>query len=224
MSIFLFVLGCVMGDPEPGARPLEDLERALSGQEARLHACLPFDVRASLTFDVQVSPDGHVLQAVPVDGASPEISRCVGEVLRTANMPERTDGPTHLRWVLHPPPRLQAPASGFDVGIQRVTVGDPIRLGNIELDALHASVRTALPTIEGCATRGFDGRSAAGGKLVIKFVIAKDGTVSKADVKTSTLRDADVEQCALRAFEQLTFPPPKGGGIAIVSYPLTFAG
>ena len=62
-----------------------------------------------------------------------------------------------------------------------------------------------------------------GGKVTIKFVIAKDGSVSKASVKSSTMGNKSVEGCITGRFMRFKFPEPKGGGIVIVSYPFIFA-
>ncbi len=60
------------------------------------------------------------------------------------------------------------------------------------------------------------------GKIVIKFVIAKDGTVSSATVKSSTMNNAAVESSICGRFMRFKFPPTTGG-IIVASYPLTFS-
>jgi hypothetical protein len=62
-----------------------------------------------------------------------------------------------------------------------------------------------------------------GGKITIKFVIAKDGSVSKSDVKSSSMGNGAVEGCIADRFLKFQFPEPKGGGIVIVSYPFIFS-
>ena len=62
-----------------------------------------------------------------------------------------------------------------------------------------------------------------GGKITVKFVIAKDGTVSSATTKTSTMNNPAVESCINGRFMKFQFPEPKGGGIVIVSYPFIFS-
>jgi len=57
---------------------------------------------------------------------------------------------------------------------------------------------------------------------VVKFVIAKDGSVSSASTKASTLNNPIVEKCINARFMRMRFPSPKGGGIVIVSYPFVF--
>lgn len=58
-----------------------------------------------------------------------------------------------------------------------------------------------------------------GGKLVIHFVIAADGSVKSASTQGGTLRNAGVESCVKGNIMRLRFPA-KGG--AIVNYPFVF--
>jgi TonB family protein len=60
------------------------------------------------------------------------------------------------------------------------------------------------------------------GEITVKFVISKTGSVSKAEVKSSTMGNAAVESCIVSRFLTFQFPAPKGGGIVIVSYPFVF--
>ena len=61
-----------------------------------------------------------------------------------------------------------------------------------------------------------------GGKVTVKFVISRTGSVSKASTKTTTMANKAVEGCINSRFMRFKFPEPKGGGIVIVSYPFIF--
>jgi TonB family protein len=61
------------------------------------------------------------------------------------------------------------------------------------------------------------------GRIVVKFVIAANGTVSKAYIKSSSMGSEGVESCIAGRFRRFKFPEPKGGGIVIVSYPFIFS-
>ena len=74
-----------------------------------------------------------------------------------------------------------------------------------------------------CYQRELTKNPSLGGKVVIKFIIAKDNLVSTASVKTSTMGNSGVEQCIVGRFMRMQFPKPKGGGIVIVSYPFLFS-
>ena len=61
------------------------------------------------------------------------------------------------------------------------------------------------------------------GKLVVKFVIAPDGTVSSATTKSTTMNNSSVESCINSRFMRFQFPEPKNGGSVTVSYPFVFS-
>ena len=60
------------------------------------------------------------------------------------------------------------------------------------------------------------------GKITVKFVISKDGSVSQAKTHSSTMGNKAVDACINSTFKRFKFPKPKGGGIAIVKYPFIF--
>ena len=57
--------------------------------------------------------------------------------------------------------------------------------------------------------------------MTVKFVIAKDGSVSKASVQESSLNSKTVESCIVGRLKRFTFPKPKDG-LVIVKCPLDF--
>ncbi|MDG1481816.1 MAG: AgmX/PglI C-terminal domain-containing protein [Myxococcota bacterium] len=107
-------------------------------------------------------------------------------------------------------------------GIGRIG-GDPIILGALDKSLIDAVIKRHMNQIRYCYQRELNKDPALGGKIVIKFVIAKDGSVSKASVKSSTMGSSAVENCIAGRFMRFKFPEPKGGGIVIVSYPFIFA-
>ncbi len=60
------------------------------------------------------------------------------------------------------------------------------------------------------------------GRVVVRFVIGPDGSVSSAREESATLADRIGRKCVLAAFFELRFPIPPGQTI-IVSYPLSFS-
>jgi pSer/pThr/pTyr-binding forkhead associated (FHA) protein len=101
--------------------------------------------------------------------------------------------------------------------------GDPIILGALDRSLIDEVIKRHMNQIRYCYQRELTKNPALGGKVVIKFVIAKDGTVSSASKKTSTMNNSAVEQCIVGRFMRMQFPEPKGGGIVIVSYPFIFS-
>jgi TonB family protein len=57
------------------------------------------------------------------------------------------------------------------------------------------------------------------GRVMVRFVVAPNGTVGAAIVQDSTLGDNDVEHCITDTVKTWTFPKPTGGGLVVVSYP-----
>lgn len=107
-------------------------------------------------------------------------------------------------------------------GIGRIG-GDPIILGALDKSLIDAVIKRHMNQIRYCYQRELTKNPNLGGKITIKFVIAKDGSVSKASVKSSTMGNKSVEGCITGRFMRFKFPEPKGGGIVIVSYPFIFA-
>lgn len=56
----------------------------------------------------------------------------------------------------------------------------------------------------------------------MKFVIDRSGSVATAADGGSTLADADVVACVVRAFQSLSFPQPEGGVVTVL-YPLVLS-
>jgi len=99
---------------------------------------------------------------------------------------------------------------------------DKIILGSLSKDHIDSVVKKNLRGISGCYQRSLNRDPGLRGKLVVKFVIAQDGSVSSASTKSSTLRNRTVEECVNAEFRMMRFHRPKGGGIVIVSYPFVF--
>ena len=67
--------------------------------------------------------------------------------------------------------------------------------------------------IKYCYQRQLTKNPDLGGNITVKFVIAKDGTVSKASIKSSSMGSKAVESCITGRFMRFKFPEPKGGGM-----------
>lgn len=94
-------------------------------------------------------------------------------------------------------------------GLSRAEVGRVIRLN-------HARFRH-------CYERELPQHPDLAGKVSIHFTIAPNGMVAHAEVAESTLQQASVERCVAGVMRTLQFPAPRGGGVAIVTYPFVFS-
>jgi len=100
--------------------------------------------------------------------------------------------------------------------------GDPIILGSLDRNRVDETIRRHLNGIRYCYQRELQKDPSLGGKLVIRFAIGADGTVTQAEVQSSTLNQDAVETCIVRRFERMRFPVP-AGGIVWVNYPFRFS-
>jgi hypothetical protein len=89
--------------------------------------------------------------------------------------------------------------------------------------AIDRVVKSHLAQLRYCYQRELTRDVDLGGKVVIKFVIGKDGAVSQSSVKSSTLGNPSTERCLVEKFGRMRFVKPKGGGIVVVSYPMVFS-
>jgi hypothetical protein len=96
--------------------------------------------------------------------------------------------------------------------------GDFSGLSKEEIDKV---IRLRSGVFRACYQNQLNRTPGLGGKMVVGFTIAADGTVKSVRVDgSSTLRNADVESCIKSNVARLKFPA-KGG--AIVTYPFIFS-
>ncbi|MCB9744254.1 MAG: AgmX/PglI C-terminal domain-containing protein [Alphaproteobacteria bacterium] len=118
-------------------------------------------------------------------------------------------------------------AGGGDLGPKKeggiVSVQGSLVVGALDRAQVDAVIKRNLARFRYCYQRELTRDPELSGKVVVKFVIAKDGTVSAADIKASTLGNEAVHGCMVGKMMTLEFPEPKGGGIVMVSYPFLFS-
>ncbi len=102
-------------------------------------------------------------------------------------------------------------------------IGDPLILGELYEHQFDAVIKRNMSQIRYCYQRELSKRPGLGGDLKVKFVVAKDGSVSSAVTKASTLADPATEACINGRFLRFTFPEPRGGGVVIATYTFRFA-
>ncbi len=99
---------------------------------------------------------------------------------------------------------------------------EEIVIGEIDKSIIDRIVKQHLTQFRFCYERELQRSPDLHGKIVMKWVIAKDGSVSQSNVKRSTMNNPVVEACMVSRIRRLRFPPPRGGGIVLVSYPFVF--
>jgi hypothetical protein len=101
--------------------------------------------------------------------------------------------------------------------------GDAIILGALDKSLIDRVIKRNMNQIKYCYSRQLSVNPKLNGKIVVKFVISGDGSVSKANTHSSTMTGGGaVQSCMNNQFLNFQFPEPKGGGIVIAKYPFLF--
>jgi hypothetical protein len=103
----------------------------------------------------------------------------------------------------------------------RMAEGALTSTGRLPPEAIQRVVRQNAGRFRLCYQHGLEKQPALRGRVVTRFLIARDGTVSVAADDGSDIADASVAACVTRTFLALSFPEPAGGTVSVV-YPFTF--
>ena len=95
-------------------------------------------------------------------------------------------------------------------------------IGSLDKNVIRRVIRKNINQVKYCYEKELVKNPGLGGKVVIRLVIAADGRVQKAEVKSTTMNNKIVEKCIAWAVRRFKFPKPKGGGLVIVNYPFIF--
>jgi hypothetical protein len=96
------------------------------------------------------------------------------------------------------------------------------KAGRMPPEVIQRIVRKNSGKFRLCYDNGLKKNPKLEGRVSVRFVIGRDGAVSRAEDAGSDLPDKTVVSCVVRAFQALSFPEPEGG-IVTVSYPLKFS-
>jgi hypothetical protein len=110
--------------------------------------------------------------------------------------------------------------SGDEKG--KVRAGATSVNGRLPPEVIQRVVRQNQGRFRACYEDGLNRNPNLEGRVSVRFVIGRDGTVSSAESSGSDLPDPKVVACIVRVFARTTFPAPEGG-IVTVSYPLVFS-
>jgi hypothetical protein len=111
-----------------------------------------------------------------------------------------------------------------NVDPQSLPSADKVPKGRLPAEQIQQTVRAAFDAYRACYEGGLARDRKLTGRVDVRFVIARDGSLPFALVRPQAdapLRDPEVLSCLQGEFEKLTFPPPVGG-IVRVAYPLNF--
>ena len=95
---------------------------------------------------------------------------------------------------------------------------DPVIQGSMDPQAVQKVFRGNRGELRSCA----DSQPSRqwGGKLVVRFVIAPTGKVVRVMVTESKTGNAELDACVTGVIRKWRFPQPRGGGVALVTWPL----
>lgn len=186
--------------------------------------------RHETTDDVARIPDSPDALDFSADPATPY--RVVKKVWAVANKVGYTDLDLAVR---HPKTKEPARLESLKTMESRVVhrgersvaisgIGMKGRASTQGLDpaVVDETVKKHRTALKDCYEKERAQRPDIAGKLVMRFVIAIDGSVSSAKVKSSTLKDGAVESCLEERFLEVRFPKPANGSFVTVNYPLLF--
>jgi hypothetical protein len=93
--------------------------------------------------------------------------------------------------------------------------------GRLPPEVIQRIVRQNFGRFRLCYENGLRANPNLQGRVSVRFVIGRDGTISNVQNGGSDLPDSGVVSCVTRAFYGITFPQPEGG-IVTVTYPILF--
>lgn len=106
----------------------------------------------------------------------------------------------------------------------KVERGTPLVSGALDASVIDKVVgMNSFSVITYCYEKEYAKNPKLFGSVTVKFTIDKDGRVSNAETKSTTLNNKVVEDCVCARFLRLKFPVPKDGGTVVISYPITFS-
>jgi hypothetical protein len=94
--------------------------------------------------------------------------------------------------------------------------------GRLPPETIQRIVRQNFGRLRDCYQRALQTQPSLAGRVVTRFVIARDGLVTRVTNVDATLPDRNVVACITRAFYGMTFPFPEGG-VVTVTYPVVFS-
>jgi hypothetical protein len=100
--------------------------------------------------------------------------------------------------------------------------GETVANGRLPPEVIQRVVRQNFGRFRGCYEAALRTNPNLAGRVAVRFVIGRDGSVGSASNGGSDLPDSGVVSCVVRGFFGLSFPAPESG-IVTVTYPIAFS-
>ncbi|HEY1959883.1 MAG TPA: AgmX/PglI C-terminal domain-containing protein [Polyangiaceae bacterium] len=206
----------------PCARPVGSTSPCVAKDEARM-------IRKKLPLIAKRIEEAQAFLAAHPDAPAVEAScltslAAAGEKL--AKSLER-GGPSNANRMA-----LQKQLDACDASLEPAiaAVGDPVPkhepdaswFGSLPPAEIQRVVRGHFGRFKLCYQDGLRRDPSLAGRVSTNYIIDTDGSVLGARADDSTLPDAAVIECVVRAFDSIRFPPPQGGYVTVV-YPVIFS-
>ncbi len=104
----------------------------------------------------------------------------------------------------------------------KVRMGATTVSGRLPKEVIQRIVRQNYGRFRLCYEKGLATNPNLEGRVSVRFVINRDGSVSNVGNGGSSLPDSGVVNCVVRAYYGLSFPKPEGGIVTVV-YPIMFS-
>jgi TonB family protein len=93
--------------------------------------------------------------------------------------------------------------------------------GRLPPEVIQHVIRQSFGRLRACYASALLRSPGLEGRVVVKFVIDREGEVTMASTTESSIEDASVNHCVAQAYEAMLFPKPAGGVVTVV-YPVVF--
>jgi TonB family protein len=112
-----------------------------------------------------------------------------------------------------PPPRPADPYASMSLSSE---------VGVVDSADVEATIQEHFDEVRACYPRAGKAQKYAGGKVLLRFLIAGDGTAQDVWVLESSLGNYDVERCLVEVGRKIRFPAPIGNKPTTFEYPIEF--
>jgi hypothetical protein len=126
---------------------------------------------------------------------------------------------TDVRLPPHAAPQLIDQADFESESTSCVDQSAPRTQGRLPPEQIQSIIRSNYDKMRDCYATGLGRDPRLTGRVTLRFVIGRDGGVSKATVFENTLPDCQVASCVRDVMKSLAFPVPEGGIVTVI-YPI----
>jgi TonB family protein len=103
-----------------------------------------------------------------------------------------------------------------------ITNSDPEVTGSMDPELIRRVVRSHHDQLKYCYDNALTRNPKLTGKVAVRWIITEAGTVASSNVVSSSTGTPDLDRCIAGRVLTWIFPKPKGGGVAVVTYPFIF--